>query len=852
MSYSNGLLPDQSYQTVNKYVQKGLPGVGFKLTVTGDYDVQNKKLVNVKSGTDSNDAVNKSQLDATTNLLHGSRAGDVVNDKAVIYSNTGAVHANSLYIEDPPNQGNSNEVRIMTEHQSYPNIHLNIPDLHNFDGHGGRPKSELMVTSVEQTVTGKKVFENIEVHDPTSNNQAANKSYADTKLSLTGGTMTGDLILPPHNYPIPGNTNKVINYESQREIFLSRQESFPMQADINMNNNFIQNIATPTSSHQVTNKGYCDYNFLNRQSGGVLMGPLSMNRNDLTGIPDTPKFGYSAVNKNYVDSEISKIPGTDTSPFLKIDGSRAMTGNLDMGDHSIQKVIDPVNSDDVATKNYVDAEIGYISTPFLKLDGTRAMTGILNMNTHKISNVVNPEFDTDVVNKQYLENKLIESHLQPSGPSNIFHFLMNDISKFSSIREIIIGSFSDVEKVAHRLNKKALSILLQNDLQTVSYSARLGLDMTSLSVGDYTLVMEFYWPEKFNIYTYADSTPTNIVDEQNIKNFSNYQKLYLQFTKKNTNSPNNLIMEIRGELSSSNQQTGYLIFYGAIGTHYSITNDFYDQYIMSDIFIYNENMKMQTKIDMNNNKIIKLSNGTNANDAINKGQFDTLKNKFDSHQFYIKNHLYMSIFSYRFYDLKEPIKFNYTLPNVSGIEPGLSILSSGQGHLSINELDPISGLQFNRSIRIIIDLGYTINQVTPYTIMLSMTLKDDITIYFTDDHSTKYYPVYKIDQTMLLLMIITSDGIMQHKSYTSKFNDTQVMLWIHFNPVSNRYRISLANHAVADFISTPPSSFSTNKLRINPGNNIINKICYQNQYISADLHYTQILFEEKKNGSHFE
>ena len=315
MSYSNGLLSDQSYQTANKYVQRGLPGVGFKLTVAGDYDMQNKKLTNVKSGTDSNDAVNKSQLDATTNLLHGSRAGVVVYDKAVIYSNTGAVHANSLYIKDPPNQGNSNEVRIMTEHQSYPNIHLNIPDLHNFDGHGGRPKSELMVTSVEQTVTGKKVFENIEVHDPTSNNQAANKSYADTKLSLTGGTMTGDLILPHHNYPIPGNTNKVINYESQREIFLSRRENFPMQADINMNNNFIQNIATPTLSHQVTNKGYCDYNFLNRQKGGVLMGPLSMNRNDLTGIPDTPKFGYSAVNKNYVDGEISKIPGTDTSPF---------------------------------------------------------------------------------------------------------------------------------------------------------------------------------------------------------------------------------------------------------------------------------------------------------------------------------------------------------------------------------------------------------------------------------------------------------------------------------------------------------------------------------------------------------
>ena len=288
MSYSNGLLSDQSYQTANKYVQRGLPGVGFKLTDTGHYDMQNKKLTNVKSGTDSNDAVNKSQLDATTNLLHGSRAGDVVNDKAVIYSNTGAVHARSLYLLDDPQDGNSNEVRIETTHQSYENIHLYVPDLHNFDGAGGRPMSELMVTSVEQTVVGKKIFENIEVHDPINNNQATNKNYVDTNfLDLSGGAMTGEMILPNDNYPVTGNTNKAISYENIREIFLSRRESFPMQADINMNNNFIQNIATPTSSHQVTNKDYCDYNFLNRQKGGVIMGPLSMNRNDLTGIPDT-------------------------------------------------------------------------------------------------------------------------------------------------------------------------------------------------------------------------------------------------------------------------------------------------------------------------------------------------------------------------------------------------------------------------------------------------------------------------------------------------------------------------------------------------------------------------------------
>ena len=864
MSYSNGLLSDQSYQTANKYVQKGLPGVGFKLTVTGDYDMQNKKLTNVKSGTDSNDAVNKSQLDATTNLLHGSRAGDVVNDKAVIYSNTGAVHANSLYIEDPSDQGNSNEVRIMTEHQSYPNIHLNIPDLHNFDGHGGRPKSELMVTSVEQTVTGKKVFENIEVHDPTSNNQAANKNYADTKLSLTGGTMTGDLILPHHNYPIPGNTNKVINYESQREIFLSRQESFPMEADINMNNNFIQNIATPTSSHQVTNKGYCDYNFLNRQKGGVLMGPLSMNRNDLTGIPDTPKFGYSAVNKNYVDGEISKIPGTDTTPFVKLDGSRTMTGSLNMNGNQIIRLKEPVSSSDASTKGYTDRKIDNIqkidTTLFIKKDGSVPMAADLDMGTHKISNVVNPEFDTDVVNKQYLENKLIESHLQPSGPSNIFHFLMNDTSKFSSIREIIIGSFSDVEKVAHRLNKKALSILLQNDSQTVSYSARLGLDMTSLSVGDYTLVMEFYWPEKFNIYTYADSTPTNIVDEQNIKNFSNYQKLYLQFTKKNTNSPNNLIMEIRGELSSSNQQTGYLIFYGTKGTHYSITNDFYDQYIMSDIFIYNGNMKMQTKIDMNNNKIIKLSNGTDPDDAVNKGQLDSVKNhsemvknQLDSYLFYMKNYLYMSIFTHRFYDLKEPIKFIYDGAAISGIDPGMSIKSSGSNHITISGFDPIRGLQFNSATKIIINLGFSVNQNTPYTIMVSLTLKDILRVYFVEpiNEQTIYYPAYILIPMRNTIGIQKSHLLNKNAIYPSVLNNKQIMIWINFNPSTNQYELIIGNGNFIKIISSPISNFSTDKMRIDANHNIINKICYKNQHFASAETFTKIMFEERKNGSYF-
>ena len=814
MSYSNGLLPDQSYQTVNKYVQRGLPGVGFKLTVTGDYDVQNKKLVNVDEGENNQDVVNKHQLDVGLQTKP---------NKTSVLLLDGTTHM----VGDLDLRGN----KIILPGE----IQMDRKLITNLDTDENQDLSAVNMITLKNKVEPKadKNYVDFEI---TKQNALINNAF----VKKTGDQMNGDLILPHDSYPVEGNTNKAISYETQREIFLSRQESFPMQADINMNNNFIQNIATPTSSHQVTNKGYCDYNFLNRQSGGVLMGPLSMNRNDLTGIPDTPKFGYSAVNKNYVDGEISKIPGTDTSPFLKIDGSRAMTGNLDMGDHSIQKVIDPVNSDDVATKNYVDAEIGYISTPFLKLDGTRAMTGILNMNTHKISNVVNPEFDTDVVNKQYLENKLIESHLQPSGPSNIFHFLMNDTSKFSSIREIIIGSFSDVEKVAHRLNKKALSILLQNDLQTVSYSARLGLDMTSLSVGDYTLVMEFYWPEKFNIYTYADSTPTNIVDEQNIKNFSNYQKLYLQFTKKNTNSPNNLIMEIRGELSSSNQQTGYLIFYGTKGTHYSITNDFYDQYIMSDIFIYNENMKMQTKIDMNNNKIIKLSNGTDPDDAVNKGQLDSVS-------VHTNNQTYREIFN-EFYDLVETSRFNVNTNSnglvILGVKPNLFF----QSNRLITNYDRSSGIQLSNSY---INLGDDVDQNSSYTIFISLYFSDDIKIQFSDINHNIFYPSFSITYNNSRLRINRSLYLRHHIIIPADFKNKQVMLWVCHNAPNNLYRFAISNHTSFIQSITSPASFKTKILRI-IYNNHVKKIGWVKKFININsLDHHRIMLEELREGSFF-
>ena len=755
----------------------------------------------------------------------------------------------------------------MTEHQSYPNMHLNIPDLHNFDGHGGRPKSELMVTSVEQTVTGKKVFENIEVHDPTSNNQAANKNYADTKLSLTGGTMTGDLILPHHNYPIPGNTNKVINYESQREIFLSRQESFPMQADINMNNNFIQNIATPTSSHQATNKGYCDYNFLSRQKGGVLMSSLSMNQNDLFEIP-APKYGNSAANKNYVDGEIGKIASVNTTQLIKKDGSVPMAADFDMG-------------------------------------------------THKIINVGQPTTVTDAATKGYIDKTLAESHLLSSHKSNEFKYL-DDPNETSSEYNIRIDAFTDFNESPHK-NKKAFQITLTKDAGTNNYRSRMGFNLYPLPLGTYTIIFEYYFPENTNIQLSCQST-TAYVHKQIQKDFTDYSKLLVQINNNSKTTPDYLFFTIHG-IAVVNNPEGYIIVYGVKDWSDSVDPNIYDDGFYVQMFQYkngdmqiqteidmnthkiknlsdatntkdainkgqldaykalndeiftnnNSKMKILTELDMDNNKIINLKNAVNKNDVINKGQLDEFKNEFERYRFYIKNHSFLDIFSYLVFDFNEPGKFIVKFSNldsyIDGIasneSPTINISSTLNKRISYNNFKPKKGIQFSSSHRLIMELDYNVDEHSSYTMLIIMTLKDNLKISFIEPTQglISYYPVYIINKVRRILSIQTSNTDYIHGNpLPLVVSDQQIMIWIQHKAAPPPYSaqsvskltITGSRHGTTYSYLIPTSYFSTNKLRIETGNNIINKICYQHQHIEYSIQnpdYVRLLFEEMKNGT---
>ena len=296
-----------------------------------------------------------------------------------------------------------------------------------------------------------------------------------------------------------------------------------------------------------------------------------------------------------------------------------MTGNLDMGDHSIQKVGDPVNSDDVATKNYVDAEIGYISTPFLKLDGTTAMTGVLNMNDQKISNLKMPEFNTDAANKQYIDDKLLKSHLLTSVVVNAFKYL-SDANESSSERDIIIHGIVDFQNSPHK-NKKAYDIDLIYKSGTRNYSSKMGINIYPLDVGKYTIIMEYYFPEDLNIIIFAQaSKQSTTIKKQMTVSESNFKRQLVQFDFTEKANPSYyLYFTISGSGTTSTNPEGYLVFYGVKGWDDSVPPELYDHALETGMFEYdNGNMKMYNDIDMNNHKIKNIPLPTDSNDLLTK------------------------------------------------------------------------------------------------------------------------------------------------------------------------------------------------------------------------------------------
>ena len=90
--------------------------------------------------------------------------------------------------------------------------------------------------------------------------------------------------------------------------------------------------------------------------------------------------------------------------YVRSDGQTPLTGSLNMRGNTLYNVADPVNPQDVATKEYAD-KVGGGESAIVKTGyGTYTAIGDIDMRFYTLKNVRNPEDEQDIATKIYVDS----------------------------------------------------------------------------------------------------------------------------------------------------------------------------------------------------------------------------------------------------------------------------------------------------------------------------------------------------------------------------------------------------------------------------------------------------------------
>ena len=270
-------------------------------------------------------------------------------------------------------------------------------------------------------------------------------------------------------------------------------------------------------------------------------------------------------------------------------------------------------------------------------NGTLEFEIPINMNGKAIINLKDPVNDQDAATKKYMETHVSNSHVTSSDKSNAFQYVMNNPSHLIEEDDIEFGGLVTFQSSPHSINKKFIDTKLIFDAGHGYYSSRASINLYVLPNGSYTMAFELIWSsddvDRGTVSLNGISAVETIHDISN-KTFNNYSRLIMQFSKSTDTTPNHLYIDIVIKMKSGKSyppklQT-YLVCYGVKGLQSDVPSNVYDALwgIDNGVVTFNET------INMGNNKITGVADGTNDNDAINKLQFENY-NKY----YYFEQHL---------------------------------------------------------------------------------------------------------------------------------------------------------------------------------------------------------------------
>jgi len=189
----------------------------------------------------------------------------------------------------------------------------------------------------------------------TTGDTAVNKTYVDAGLPYVG-VGNGSLVLTNNNsyvlanngtYVQTGNTSYVL---TNNATYVLTGGSRAMTGNLNLGSQQITALITGTTGDTAVNKTYVDAGL---PYVGVGNGSLVLTNN---------ASYVLANNGTYVQTGNTSYVLTNNATYVLVGGSRAMTGNLNLGSQQITSLITGTTGDTAVNKTYVDAGLPYVAT----------------------------------------------------------------------------------------------------------------------------------------------------------------------------------------------------------------------------------------------------------------------------------------------------------------------------------------------------------------------------------------------------------------------------------------------------------------------------------------------------------
>ena len=249
------------------------------------------------------------------------------------------------------------------------------------------------------------------LQEPINDGEAATKKYVDDTTknlfidennNIAFGLnvdMEGNQILGLPK-PVQDNEPATKKYVDDLQTqYIDKKGNIKFDRNINVGNNRIFSLKDPKKDYEATNKKYVDDTITKR---------LQEEKDNF--LPQDP------ATKEYVDEAIKQVAGGDIlvskeGVFIKANGHYRATAPLDIDNHKMENLPDPVDEKDAVNKKYID---GIVENLTLKQGlirengGFNLVDSYINMNFHNIRNVGLPKDEADAVPRRFVDDMIKE------------------------------------------------------------------------------------------------------------------------------------------------------------------------------------------------------------------------------------------------------------------------------------------------------------------------------------------------------------------------------------------------------------------------------------------------------------